>query len=264
MQHVSLVPLQQLQQLWLCNAAVDVQQLQALSRLSALTSISVEHHNMLQASSQAPAWRHLPALKALFLHSTCMVGGHEEVSNAHLLGQADSLALLDCLAAATSLTRLQLIGVTEVPQQAWCGYLTSLQQLRCLTLYWQLPFDRADLLQLTALTKLRALMVQGVDDLDDAAAVAFALRLKQLQHLSLEDVGLSCAASLPAIAALTGLTKLILSTENEVQQLGHADLKLLTALSRLREFEADGLFDEEAVCDLWDGGRHRWRQQQQL
>jgi hypothetical protein len=98
MQHISLDALQQLQQLWLREAAVDTQQLQALSRLSALTSISIEHHNMLHASRQAPAWRHLPALKALTLHSICMVGSDEDLSYAHLLGQADSLALLKCLA----------------------------------------------------------------------------------------------------------------------------------------------------------------------
>jgi hypothetical protein len=46
-QHVSLKPLQQLQQLWLRDAAVDVQQLQALSRVSALTSITFEHYNVL-------------------------------------------------------------------------------------------------------------------------------------------------------------------------------------------------------------------------
>jgi hypothetical protein len=144
MQHISLVPLQQLQQLWLRDAAVDVQQLQALSRVSALTSITVEHHNMLHASSQAPAWRHLPALKTLYLHSKSMVGSDEQAPH------ADQLALLECLAAATSLTHLELLGDGKAPQQAWCGYLTSLQQLHSLTLYKHLPFDRADLLRLTA------------------------------------------------------------------------------------------------------------------
>jgi hypothetical protein len=264
MQHISLVQLQQLQQLWLRNAAVDVPQLQALSRVSALTSISFEHHNMLHASRQAPAWRHLSALKALYLHSMCMVGSDEQVSNAQLLGQADSLALLECLAAATSLTHLQLMGQIEGPQQAWCGYLTSLQQLRCLTLYDQLPLDREDLLQLTALTNLLGLKVVEVAALDDAAAVALAMRLTNLRQLCIEQVRLTSAAALPALAALTGLTRLFLSTSCETVQLDCADLKLLTALTRLRVFDTEDLFDEEAVPVLWDSARRRWRGQQQL
>jgi hypothetical protein len=103
------------------------------------------------------------------------------------------------------------------------------------------------------------LNVLCVDELDDAAAVALALRLKQLQQLSLDDVGLTCAASLPAIAALTGLTKLSLSTASETSpQWGHVDLKLLTALTQLRVLEVDALFDYEAVWDLWDADRGEW------
>jgi anti-anti-sigma regulatory factor len=259
-EHLSLEPLQQLQQLWLRDAAVDAQQLQALSRVSALTSISIEHHDMLRASRQAPAWRHLPALKTLHLYCKSMVGSEEQEPRADQLDQAASLALLECLAAATSLTHLQLLctellGTGEVPQQAWCGYLTSLQQLQSLTLFKQLPLDREDLLQLTALTNLRALNVRGVEVLDDAAVVSLALGLKQLQQLYLNCVTLTCTASLPAIATLTGLTALFLSTASEEQQQwGHADLKLLTALTGLRMLETD-LFDYEAVWDLWDAGR---------
>jgi hypothetical protein len=209
------------------------------------------------------SWRHLSALKALYLYSMCMVGSDEQVSNAQLLGQADSLALLECLAAAASLTHLQLMGLIEEPQQAWCGYLTSLQQLRCLTLYDQLPLDREDLLQLTALTNLRGLKVVEVAALDDAAAVALAMQLTNLRQLCLEQVRLTSAAALPALAALTGLTRLFLSTSCEMVQLDCADLKLLTALTRLRVFDTENLFDEEAVPVLWDSARRRWRRQQQ-
>jgi hypothetical protein len=263
LQHVSLIPLQQLQQLWLSNAAVDIQQLQSLATVSTLTHIAIRHENMLHASSQAPAWRHLPALKALYLSPRCMVGIDMQEPHAHQLDQAASLALLECLAAATNLTRLELSGAgEEEPPHAWCGYLTSLQQLRCLTLFQQQVFDREDLLQLTALTNLWALRIVGVAAFDDAAAVALAMRLTNLR--SLERVGLTSAAALPAIAALTGLTKLSLSAVSEMQeQLGHADLKLLTALTRLREFEPDTLFDEEAVWDLWDDEGRMWLEQQQ-
>jgi hypothetical protein len=194
-----------------------------------------------------------------------MVGSEAQESHAEELDQASSLALLECLSAATSLTSVELIGGGKGPQQAWCRYLTSLQQLRCLTLNAMLPLNRADLLQLTALTNLWCLEVDCLDDLDYAAAVALVLPLKQLRQLSLESVPLTCPASLPAIATLTGLTKLSLSLGyGEQQQWGQADLQLLNALTGLRELDVDPLFDEEVVLDLWDAERGMWLQQQQL
>jgi hypothetical protein len=89
------------------------------------------------------------------------------------------------------------------------------------------------------------------------------MRLTNLQQLCLEEVRLTCAAVLPAMAALTALTKLSLSTEFDVQPvLGIAEVELLTALTGLKHLDTGAVFDEEAVCNMWDDECRRWRQQQ--
>lgn len=264
LRHFSFAPLQRLQQLQLCDA-MEVQQLQALSSLSALSSLALTYNNIRHASDAAAAWGHLPALKSLYLSHHCHVALNElgDGLEQHRLGRAANLALLHGLAAATSLTGFTWYGMFLKPDEPWCQHLSSLQQLRKLQLIYQPPFNRADVLQLAALTNLTALRISAATAVDDAAAAGLALRLTNLQQLYLDGVKMISAAALPVIAALTGLTQLRLYTCTSAavaDKLGHGDLLLLTALTRLEEFETDGLFDYDAVCDVWDDECCGWRQ----
>lgn len=261
MQHVSFVPLQQLQRLMLHAAVLQQQQLQELSSIASLTHINLFYSDMPHASSEAPAWGHLPALKSLSLRQTFLTDNTMLGIMPDDLHEAASLELLQGLAAATSLTSLDWHGRGAEPFQPWCQYLTSLQQLRSLELVNQPPVDRADVLQLTALTNLTVLKIWCSAAVDDAAAAGLAQQLTNLQQLSLMYVDLSSAAALPAVAALTGLTELTLQSMAGVRhKLSYDELLLLTALTQLQAFETD-LCHTDVFQKLWDGESCGWRQQ---
>jgi hypothetical protein len=92
------------------------------------------------------------------------------------LGPADSLALVQGLAAATSLKWLSIPRIVHESVQL-CAHLAKLTQLQALTLT-RTRATRADILQLTSLTNLTELHVSAVAAVDDTAASALALGLR--------------------------------------------------------------------------------------
>jgi hypothetical protein len=205
----------------------------------------------------APTWQHLPALHALYLQQ-------DEAS----LGPAHSLLLLKGLAAATSLTRLHNQGYLVDESVPLCVHLTGLTRLQDMDIHDAYLASRADALHLTALTSLTRLEVSGAPGLDDTAASAVALCLKQLQELRLISCALRSAAALPSIATLTGLTSLCLCLDSWAQAvgelpLGRDELVLLTPLAQLQTTRFDNFFSKDAVDELWNKSSDKWKQPKQ-
>jgi hypothetical protein len=137
-------------------------------------------------------------------------------------------------------------------------HLAGLQQLRKLVLGEQQPYDRADVIQLTALTNLTLLCLEHESTaVDETAVAALAVRLTQLRALELRGVYMCSPAALPVVAALTGLTALSMSAAHEVvitQQVPFSrnDLLLLTSLRQLRHLSLENLCREEDVDAVWE------------
>jgi hypothetical protein len=252
LQHLGVLDLQQLQKLQITSS---LRQPELLTALSALTMLQLSYEDRSAAVHAAPSWQRLSALHTLDLYSA-----------SGTLGPADSLALVQGLAAATSSKALHIPHIVHESVQL-CARLATLTQLQALTLT-RTRTTRADILQLTPLTNLTELHVSAVAAVDDTAASALALGLKGLQHLGIEYCGLRSAAAIPSIATLTRLTKLIFTISNAAQEqhrdlpLGREELQLLRSLRRLKTLNNDGLFTDEAVCELWDKERGEWRHQQ--
>jgi hypothetical protein len=184
------------------------------------------------------------------------------------LSEDESTALLQHLAAASSLQNLDIDGLGLIHATACVGdYVTSLQQLQSLTLTGDHPVTRAEALTLTKLTNLRVLNLDGAAGVDDVAAVALAARLTKLRSLSLVDCDLRSAAALPVIAMLTALTQLNLchnhplASELSAEDLLLLLLLLLAPLRQLREFRSYGFVDEIAMEQPWDHNNGSWREQ---
>uniref|UniRef100_A0A383WIG2 Receptor-type protein kinase n=1 Tax=Tetradesmus obliquus TaxID=3088 RepID=A0A383WIG2_TETOB len=206
MQHRNLSALQQLQRLH-ASSLQQPQLLEFLSTLTALTHLDLTYDAM-TAVPAAAVWQRIPALQALCLE--------EHVA---ALEPAQSVLLLQGLAAATSLTSLALEGHIVHDSIQLCAYLTGLTRLQNLEMDGAHLARRADVLHLTALTSLTGLELWDAAGVDDTAACALALRLKRLQKLNLFDCGLRSAAALPSIATLTGLTGLWLSVSSSMRLL---------------------------------------------
>jgi hypothetical protein len=157
------------------------------------------------------------------------------------------------LGAASSLTRLKLLGTEVQPAQPWCAHLAGLQQLRVLKLIEQYPCNRADVIQLTALTNLTRLRleIEMCTAVDETAVSAFSVRLTQLRKLKLVGVHMFSPAALPVVAALTGLTSLTMNATHVLchtgKYLSRNDLLLLTTLRQLRCLDVEYLFKEEDI-----------------
>jgi hypothetical protein len=272
-QHLNLTDLRQLQRIELAQAWLGREKLQALSVLTALTHLALgygdvtDHH----AVPEAPAWQHLSALKCMTLFQECMLPprtAHAEDDDE--LASAASLSLLRSLAAATTLTCLELYGASVQPAQAWCSHLAGLQQLRHLVLVNQQPHDRADVIQLTALINLTLLRLEHESAaVDETAAAALAVRLTQLRELELRGVHMRSPAALPVIRALSGLTSFTMAAGPELSQqvlFSRNDLLLLTSLRQLWYLCLEDLFKHEDVGAVWEWlisyRVGRWRQQQ--
>jgi hypothetical protein len=252
LQHLGVLHLQQLQKLHLKSSLGEPE---LLTTLTALTMLELSYDNINYAARAAPFWQRLSALHTLDLEST-----HGR------LGPAESLALLQSLAAATSVKELSTRGIAHESVQL-CAHLAKLTQLQALTLA-RVGARRADLLQLTALTNLTKLHLYPVNALGDIAASALVLSLKGLQELEITNCSLRSAAAVPSIATLTALTSLELidhgsgPEQHRSLPAGREDLQLLLPLTRLKELVNSGFFKAEAVSELWDEDRGEWRHQQ--
>jgi hypothetical protein len=261
-QHPGIEKLLQLQRLEAGTSSLQQPQLlAALSNLSQLDHISLTYDVLKAAARVAPAWRHLSALRVLYLQE-----GEESAT----VGPTESLALVQGLAAAISLTHLHIEGPIVHDSVQLCAHLTGLTQLQNLDIRGgEHPSSRAEALHLTTLTNLTRLVISDAPGVDDTAVSALAMRLTKLQDLQLWRCGLWSAAALPVIAGLTALTNLWLTvsqdavSRNDDFPLGRDDLLLLAPLTQLKTLEGHKFFSDEAMQELWDAQLQQWRQQQQ-
>jgi hypothetical protein len=261
-EHLGIANLLQLQRLEAGSSSLQQPELlSALSNLAQLDHISLSYGDAQSAVRAAAAWRHLSGLRALCL---------EEGEDPTPLGPADSLALAQGLAAATSLTSLGIVGRIVHDSVQLCAHLAGLTQLQRLEMHGgEHPCSRADALHLTALMNLTKLNLCGALGVDDTAACALAVRLTKLQDLQLWLCNLSSPAVLPVIASLTALTNLLLThdpetlDQNDSLPLGRDDLLLLAPLTQLKQLRCRNFFSDEAMGELWDAGSKQWQQQQQ-
>jgi hypothetical protein len=255
-QHLGIPQLSQLQQLHAVACLHEPEQLQQLSSLSHLTHIELAYRRPWEALQAACTWRHLSALRSISLSMY-------EVP----LDRQDSRALLEHLAAASSLQHLDFGGSFLHPTARVCNYIANLQQLQHLCLFGRHPCTRTGALALTKLTGLTALSLYGAAGVDDVAAAALAARLTKLRSLRLVDCSpVLTAAALPVIAALTGLTQLHLCYDSgdpiHLAQVTAEELLLLRPLAQLRELKCYGFVQSQAIEQLWDAKKGSWREQQ--
>jgi hypothetical protein len=260
--------LKQLQHLSLRVDFEQPQLLLQLAQLPALAHLALQydrHCHEHTAAATAAAWPLLPQLRELdIVHS---VPSTQSQWEALLAG-----------AAAAGLTKLALDtrmmsggapqgepnldsddddgGGPYISQVAACASLTKLTCLQDLTLSsdWDLCLNLldGDALALTALTRLKRLVLAGAEDgVGTAVATALARSLQQLQSLDLRECclqlgnaeGLAC---LEAIGRLKQLTQLRLSCNENMPQHG---LMQLTGLSRLEHAACGGLCGYKQVSD---------------
>jgi hypothetical protein len=252
-QHWGILGLQQLQWLEAGSWLQDPMVLMSLSTITTLTFLDRSYVANVAALHASPVWQLLPALHTLFLEQ-----GKTNLDPAH------SLMLLKGLAAATSLVDLSIEGRIVHESVQLCVRLTGLTRLQDLEIDGAHLASRADALHLTALTSLTRLEISEAPGVDNTAASALALHLKQLQELQFSDCGLRSAAALPSIATLTGLTRLCLYSTLAVGQLplGRDELMLLTPLMRLQNVCFRGFFSYAAWDELWDDCLNKWQLQQ--
>jgi hypothetical protein len=94
------------------------------------------------------------------------------------------------------------------------------------------------------LTRLVLVRAPGIDDV---STVAIASWLRQLQWLEVRACGLTSAAALPAIGALTQLFRLVLDGHADAD-LQDEDIMLLAKLTQLRHVYFGDTFSEEAAA----------------
>jgi hypothetical protein len=262
MQHLGIDSLLQLQRLEAGTSSLQQPELlAALSNLSQFSHIDLTYDVLKSAARAAAAWSHLSALHALYL---------QEGDEAATVGPEESRALVQGLAAATSLTLLLIDGPIVHDSVQLCEHVAGLMQLQSLEVRGcEHPSSRAEALQLTVLTNLTRLVMCDPPEVDDTAVSALAMRLTKLQELQLWRCELWSAAALPVIAGLTALTTLQLTvsqhvlSHNDTLPLGRDDLLLLAPLTQLQVLEGQDFFSEEAMDELWDALQKQWRQQRQ-
>jgi hypothetical protein len=110
------------------------------------------------------------------------------------------------------------------------GRLTSLQRLT----FQHVEFSTADVLHLSSLTALTTLFLAGSAAVDDTVLCALAVRLANLESLSVSDCGLASSAPLPVLATLTKLHDLVLLGDFGAA-LSDTSLMLLSTLTGLTE-----------------------------
>lgn len=256
MQHLNIPALQQLQQLRAGYCLQEPELLESLSSMRMLTSLDISYAAT-AAVHAAALWQHVPALHTLRL---------EKRGRDATLDPSLSLLLLQGLAAATSLTALDISRHVVHRRVPLCAHLAGLTRLKHLVIHEAHLARRSDALRLTTLNSLVVLDVWDAAGVDDTAASALALSLRLLQGLRLDNCGLTSAAALPSIATLTGLTwlSLAVSPYSGAAQLalGREDLLLLAPLRKLARLDFVGFFSPDAVQELWDAELKQWRQQQ--
>lgn len=246
--------LRQLQDLYLCVGFSDQRLLLCMAeQLPALQCVALEYTGLQESVTTAVVWAKLPQLQELILDYRCDQGPSQQQMDAILQG----------IAAATQLTKLQLQAWVEVPGQfrtrsvALSQSLTRLTRLRDLGLCIGPAsyLEKGGLLGLRVLTGLTRLVLTGVR-VGDVAATMLASNLQQLRHLDLRD----CSLEGPCCAALGRLTQLTeLNLQDDVA-LTRCSVMRLTGLTRLQKFYCD--LDENTADPMadWD---EPWRVRQQ-
>jgi hypothetical protein len=214
-----------------------VQQLQPLAQLSALQRLTICYNNASLAAASAASWAQLPQLCELQLDF------HFEPAS----GQ-EWQAIIGGLAAATSLTKLELTAADErldpfknwyvVEPAAACGALAGLTRLQDLCIRPEsclMPRDAQALSALTGLTRL--VLAELGDGVGDEAAAAIARSCRQLRELDLRNCSLGNATCLAEIAQLTQLTELRLKCN--VSVVTEQMLMQLTVLKQLQQLSVD-------------------------
>lgn len=118
---------------------------------------------------------------------------------------ADQARCAAALGQLTALTHLTLC-VSFPPLQ----HVSNLQRLVSLHIMRSPEQPLADVLQLSKLTGLTSFLFDGVQGLDDVAAVVLAGALTRLQRLHMRGKATQTWAMLPAVGCLTGLHSLCL------------------------------------------------------
>lgn len=201
----------------------------------------------------APAWANLSALKTLELHHIVLPQHWQQQE------------LLRCLAAATNLTALRIDKLSTKTPIALCGTLTGMHKtLASLSLDW-VDLKKSDPMSLTCLTGLTSLsLVKCGPAVDDVAAVAICMHLRQLRSLVLQDYeGLASLGLLyPVSEVLKNLETLCISGRHSCVA-NESHVAMLTGLKQLRRLSLPGNPDclaaavrglRAAVPGLRDGG----------
>ena len=216
-----------------------------LGSLSALQQLSLVYYSLHSAAAAAAAWGLLPSLQMLqvYCHSS---EGEEHEPEVEVEERQEGLrAVIDGLASARSLEKLQLSVVgSDLP----CGMqIANLTRLKSLKLSGSTA-GKQDLLQLTKLcqlTELKLFHVSLEDDvcaslayglpqlerliidgcpLGDVVILVIARQLKSLRCLCLELRGSVTDASVPYLLQLTQLSSLVLR-DTRLSEDGWAQLK---------------------------------------
>lgn len=245
------------------------------SNLQQLTSVTLDHSRI--SSQHLQTLRNLPQLKDLSL--VLSLGGNIDELGAswqnlplstlyiqqHSATPLQLQGIIQHVCAATQLTDLHISiqileeddgGDLELPLRV-CEHLSTLVNLKSLGLSIGGPEDSAvdDAQHLTALSRLTFLSLCIGDSgpcVDGTSLCLLALSLTGLEELYLgENVGSgSCMSALPAIARLTALKALDLTTMDEDD--ARRGLQLLTGLSRLTRLGGFEEAGQEALGAFWD------------
>lgn len=177
----------------------------------------------------APCWTHLPQLQSLELAHTSL----------HHPWQLDLIT--SSLAAATSLTYVNILNLLTHRSFKLCGALASLPRLQALALESVL-LAKGDPLSLTRLTGLTSLSVVNCSTaVDDVAAVGVCSHLSSLRRLKLHSPGLlSMGVLYPIATGLRDLQSLSVCGRGSSCCADAVGVGLLSGLRRLTELRLPG------------------------
>lgn len=249
----TLTALQQLQQLSINSSKDDAMDLLSLAQLPHLHEVFVDYTDSNHAWVASDAWGKLPSLRGLELRFPCSIDDWEAICHSAARCTAlEKLSIEYHLELGTDEEEENLpVGMRAHPMCHDFPHLSNLREFSFMMMDSELLLAEDDFLHLTALTGLTKLHLEppSAQCLEGGLVVALAVELTALQDLVLNGVEDSCKHALPAVARLSGLTRLALNGMSpDSQQYG---LQFLTRLRKLKSLQGFESCSQESMEALW-------------